>query len=87
MIPDTTEYFLDDLHSNTLDSKSADGKNIRSFLFAADNLRRSPERARYLVLKPGPLDRSELDDYIDVYRRGMDEVSDLLKGVSSKHGS
>lgn len=85
-IPDTTEYFLDDLHSNTLDSKSADGKNIRSFLFAADNLRRSPERARYLVLKPGPLDRNELDHYIDVYRRGMNEVSDLLKGVSSKHG-
>lgn len=84
---DTTEYFLDDLHSHTLDSKSADGKNIRSFLFAADNLRHKPERARYLVLKPGPLDSDELDDYIDVYRRGMDEVSNLLKGVSSKHGS
>lgn len=86
-VTDTTEYFLDDLHSQILDSKSADGKNIRSFLFAADNLARNPERTRYLVLKPGPLDRDELDDYIDVYRRGMDEVSDLLKGVRSKHGS
>ncbi|MGJ8671039.1 MAG: Qat anti-phage system QueC-like protein QatC, partial [Oceanococcus sp.] len=75
--PDTTAYFLEDLDGRTFDSKTADGKNIRSFLFAAENLKRSPERARYLVQKSGPLDRSELDDYVNVYRRGMTEVSDL----------
>ncbi len=85
--PDTTEYFLENLDGKTFDSKTADGKNIRSFLFAAENLRRTPKRARYLVQKPGPLDRNELDAYVDVYRRGMAEVSDLLTGVSSKHGS
>jgi len=84
--PDTTEYFLGDLSGRIFDSRAADGKNIRSFLFAAENLRRSPERAKYLVQKPGPLDRNELDQYVGVYRRGMAEVSDLLAGVSSKHG-
>lgn len=85
--PDTTPYFLKDLDGETFDSKTADGKNIRSFLFAVENLRRSPQRARYLVQKPGPLDRNELDAYVDVYRRGMAEVSDLLARVTSKHGS
>lgn len=86
-IPDTTPYFLQDLKGKTFDSKTADGKNIRSFLFAAENLLRFPERAKYLVQKPGPLERSELDAYVDVYRRGMAEVSGLLTNVSSKHGS
>lgn len=84
---DTTEYFLENLDGKTFDSKTADGKDIRSFLFAAENLRRYPERARYLVQKPGPLNRNELDDYVDVYRRGIVEVSGLLARVSSKHGS
>jgi len=86
-IPDTTPYYLQDLNGKTFDSKSADGKNIRSFLFAVDNLLKSPERARYLVQKPGPLDRSKLDSYVGVYRRGMAEVSGLLANVSSKHGA
>lgn len=83
---DTTKYFLDDLKKDVLDSKSADGKNIRSFMFAAENLRQNPIRARFLVQKPGPLCRDELDLYIDVYRRGMDEVSQLLEGVRTVHG-
>ncbi|SEJ81537.1 hypothetical protein MAA5396_03406 [Marinovum algicola] len=83
--PDTTQYFLDDLKASTLDSKSADGKNIRSFMFAAENLRQNPGRARFLVQKPGPLGRDDLDAYVDVYRRGMDEVSEILKGVRTKH--
>lgn len=81
---DTTPYFLDDLKGSVLDSKSADGKNIRSFMFAAENLRQNPGRARFLVQKPGPLKRDDLDAYVDVYRRGMDEVSEILKGVRSK---
>ncbi|MGX0978752.1 7-cyano-7-deazaguanine synthase in queuosine biosynthesis [Roseovarius sp. MBR-51] len=82
---DTTKYFLDDLKKDVLDSKSADGKNIRSFMFAAENLRQNPIRARFLVQKPGPLCRDDLDLYIDVYRRGMDEVSQILKGVRTMH--
>jgi len=82
---DTTTYFLDDLKKGILDSKSADGKNIRSFMFAAENLRQNPDRAKFLVQKPGPLGRDDLDDYVDVYRRGMDEVSEILQGVRTKH--
>ena len=84
---DTTEYYLDDLHSRVLDSKSADGKNIRSFLFAAENLRRKSARATLLVKKPGPLPDDEIGRYADVYQRGMDEVSKLLDGVRVKHVS
>ncbi|MEC7760872.1 MAG: Qat anti-phage system QueC-like protein QatC [Pseudomonadota bacterium] len=82
---DKTTYFLDDLKNGVLDSKSADGKNIRSFMFAAENLRKNPSRARFLVQKPGPLNRDDLDAYVDVYRRGMDEVSEILQGVRAKH--
>lgn len=82
---DTTQYFLDDLKGSVLDSKSADGKNIRSFMFAAENLRQNPGRARFLVQKPGPLNHDDLDAYVDVYRRGMDEVSEILRGVRAKH--
>ncbi|MCB1522336.1 MAG: hypothetical protein KDJ37_17440, partial [Hyphomicrobiaceae bacterium] len=74
------------LHANVLDSRSADGKNIRSFMFAAENLRRAPAKARYLVQKPGPLQLEDLDDYVDVYRRGMAEVSKILRGVRVAHG-
>lgn len=82
---DTTPYFLHDLHSGVLDSRSANGKNIRSFMFAAENLRCNPERARYLVQKPGPLPREHLDNYVNVYRRGMAEVSEMLRGVRVGH--
>ena len=82
---DSTKYFLDDLRKGVLDSKSADGKNIRSFMFAAENLRENPSRARFLVQKPGPLNRDDLDAYIGVYHRGMEEVSEILKGVRAKH--
>mgnify|MGYP003642410338 CR=1 FL=1 len=85
--PDTTEYFLQNLDGQTFDSKTAEGKNIRSFLFAAENLKRFPERTRYLVQKPGPLERDEIEDYVGVYHRGMAEVLDLLTMVRSKHGS
>lgn len=84
---DTTKYFLEDLDGQIFDSKTAEGKDIRSFLFATENLRRSPERARYLTQKPGPLTRDELDGYVDVYRRGMSEVSDLLAKVKARHGT
>ena len=30
-------------------------------------------------------DRVAVDSYVDVYRRGMDEVSEILKGVRAKH--
>lgn len=83
---DDTEYFLDDLTGEVLDSKEAKGKDIRSFLFAADTIKRSPARIPLVVRKPGPLPAAAVANYAEVYRRGMAEVMHLLKGVKSRHG-
>ena len=80
---DTTEYYLDDLKAETLDSKSAKGKDIRSLLYAVGTIARNPTKLPYLVRKPGPLPSSELQDYVDVYTRGMDEAYALLRGVKA----
>lgn len=82
---DTTKYYLDDLRAKTLDSKRAEGKDIRSLLYAVDTITRSPAKLPYLVRKPGPLPPSELQDYANVYARGMDEVRALLEGVKAMH--
>ena len=82
---DTTEYYLDDLKAKTLDSKGAEGKDIRSLLYAVDTSTRNPAKIPYLVRKPGPLPSSELQDYVDVYTRGMNEVRAFLEGVKSEH--
>lgn len=83
---DDTEYFLDDLTGEALDSKAAKGKDIRSFLFAADTIKRSPAKIPLVVRKPGPLPVADVANYADVYRRGMAEVMHLLEGVRSRHG-
>ncbi len=82
---DETAYFLDDLTSNVLDSKKAEGKDIRSFLYASQIISKSPEKARFIVRKPGPLPIAEVEGYADVYRRGMAEVTAMLAGVRSRH--
>lgn len=82
---DETLYFLDDLKTGILDSKRAEGKDIRSFLFALKTLSQNPDSARFLVRKPGPLDPADIQAYADVYSRGMDEVATLLKGVKASH--
>ena len=82
---DATAYFLDELRGGTLDSKRAEGKDIRSFLFAAETLAKNPSHARSLVRKPGPLPAADVDAYADVYARGMKEIAAFLKGVRVKH--
>lgn len=82
---DPTQYYVEDLAEHDLDSKLAAGKDIRSFIFASRKVSRSPESARFLVRKPGPLPASEIEDYADVYRRGMLEVAAILTGVKSYH--
>ena len=82
---DKTVYFLDDLRARILDSKRAEGKDIRSFLFALQSLSKTPGIERFLVRKPGPLDHTDLDKYAAVYLRGMNEVAALLKGVRVSH--
>ena len=80
---DRTTYGLPDLHGATLDTKQAEGQQVRSFQIAVDRLERRPELAKMLIHKPGPLydDPARHDALADVYRRGLAEVGVLLKGV------
>ncbi|APF36678.1 hypothetical protein BOQ54_04545 [Chelatococcus daeguensis] len=80
---DTTVYGVPDLKAATLDTRQAEGQQVRSFQIAIERLSRRPELAKALIHKPGPLYDvpSRLDDLADVYRRGLAEVGRLLAGV------
>ena len=80
---DSTAYGLSDLTAAALDTKRAEGQQVRSFQLAIARLAARPDLARILIHKPGPLyDKPERNDALaDVYRRGLDEVGRLLAGV------
>lgn len=82
---DPTMYSLGDLTENTLDTRQAEGQQVRSFQLAINRLARRPDLARALIHKPGPLfdypDR--IDTYADVYQRGLEEVRKILVGVKT----
>ena len=83
--PDQTEYFTEKLSGEVFDSKTAKGRDIRSFIFTINRVLRSPRLARLFVKKQGPLKTDRIEDYADVYLRGLKEVSVLLADVKSKH--
>lgn len=74
---------MPDLTTATLDTKQAEGQQVRSFQIAIARLSQRPELAKAFIHKPGPLydDPSCHDDLADVYRRGLEEVGRLLAGV------
>jgi hypothetical protein len=79
---DKTPYHLN-LTARALNSQKAEGDNVRSFQLAVDKLNGDIRRARVLIHKSGPLgnDAKELEALAKMYLRGMNEVSELLKGV------
>ncbi len=83
---DSTVYGVPDLKASILDTKQAEGQQVRSFHIAIARLSKRPELAKLLIHKPGPLfdDPSRHDDLADVYRRGLEEVGRLLKGVRAE---
>ena len=84
---DPTTYTVNDLTSRTLNSAAAEGKQIRSFQLAIEKLRKNPMLARILIHLPGSLadESPSLHTKLeDVYRRGMEEVNELLKGVLTR---
>ena len=85
-IADPTLYTIADLGAQTLFTDKSEGEHIRSFQLMAMRLQKRPELANILVHKPGPLiDKlSEIPAYADVFRRGVQEVADLLSGVTAK---
>lgn len=82
---DDTEYTIEDLAADELNSAKARGEHVRAFQVAIARLE-EPSMARFLIHKPGPLpgDANELTKYARVYRRGMAEVGKLLDGVTTR---
>jgi len=83
---DPTTYTLADLTEKVLDTTQAEGRQVRSFQFAIDRLKKQPRLASLLIHKPGSLaDQSPAEQkaLAEVYRRGMNEVSVLLAGVQT----
>lgn len=89
--PDTdpTVYTVHDLTAHALDTRQSEGVQVRSFQLAIERLRGRPGLAPILIHKPGPLfDESPQRQaaLAEVYRRGLEEVGVLLKGVRTRPG-
>jgi hypothetical protein len=83
-IPDATVY-VTDIHARTLNSMKAEGGDIRSFQLAIHRLRNDPNRARVLIHQSGPLAdyQTDIEEFAQVYLRGLQEVERLLTEVST----
>jgi hypothetical protein len=84
---DPTTYTVSNLAQNDLDTRQAEGQQVRSFQFAISRLQERPELASILIHKPGPLidhTRHEQELLAAVYKRGLDEVASLLANVRTK---
>jgi hypothetical protein len=73
---------MPNLTAHSLDPGSAEGEHVRSFQMMARRLTRQPALAGVLVYKSGPLSdfsEAEIENYADVFRRGIDEVRLLVQ--------
>lgn len=85
---DDTYYQFDVRDGSILNTRRAEGVQVRSFQYAIERLRRHPNLARILIHKPGSLAdvEDELDALSGIYARGMEEVGRLLDGVRARPG-
>lgn len=84
---DPTTYTIADLTARVLNTRQAEGQQVRSFQIAIERLKRRPQLAHILIHKPGPLtDESPARQsaLADVHRRGLDELSLLLANVRTR---
>lgn len=83
---DGTTYTVSDLHAQPLDTREAMGKQVRSFQYAIERLKNKPQLASLLIHKPGPLDdeSGHLEEWANVYLRGLTEVASLINGVKTR---
>lgn len=83
---DPTKYILNDIDKRELNSKKAEGIQIRSFQYAINRINKNPDIVKALVFEQGPLtqDIKKLKGFINVYLKGMKEVEVLLKNVTTK---
>ena len=83
---DSTVYSVPDLRAYPLDTRESIGIQVRSFQVAIERLRGRPDLAKLLIHKPGPLtdEIPRLNQLADVYRRGLNEVAQLIVGVETR---
>ena len=83
---DSTAYTVADLANRALNSSMSEGAQVRSFQVAIERVRRQPDLADLLVHKPASLSGSPVppDRLAEMYRRGLDEVEQLIKGVVTR---
>ena len=82
-LTDPTSYVADSLTTRTLSTEKAEGEHVRSFQLMAAQLAANPGAAASFARIPGPLNDApaEVNDYVDVFRRGIHEVDALLANV------
>lgn len=83
---DPTSYTLRDLTAHVLDTRDAEGQQVRSFQFAIERLQAKPQLATFLIHKSGPLtDESPARKtaLAEVYRGGLNELAVLLANVQT----
>ena len=84
---DNTVYTVPDLKARALDTNRPEGQAVRSFQLAIRRLRAHPALASTLIHKPGPLtdeNSARQAKLAEVYRRGLEEVGNLLSGVQTR---
>jgi len=85
-IYDRTTYTLESLKNQTINTGNSEGKQIRSFQIAIARLVKDPSIAKMLIHKSGSLidETNHLSELENVYRRGMQEVGNLLSSTHTK---
>lgn len=83
---DDTQYSTESLTIRPLDTAKAEGEHVRSFQLLAGRLAAKPGIAATMARIPGPLNDAptEIAAYIDVFRRGIQEVATLLQSVQAR---
>lgn len=81
-VNDPTLYTVEDLSAEAIATDRSKGVHIRAFQLMIKRIENDPGLAKILVHKPGPLidvPDDEIQDYADVFRRGIFEVRELLQ--------
>jgi len=84
---DPTSYTLRNLQESVLDTRKAEGAQVRSLQIAIARLRDKPDLAKILIHKPGPLsdvEPTQHNDLSEVYRRSLEEIDALLTRVHAQ---
>lgn len=83
---DRTGYRCEDMTAEPLNAGKASGLQVRGFQYAVRRLEERPELASLLIRKVGPLPEAQGDagGWANVYKRGIEEVGDLLRGVRTR---